>query len=160
MTASCPVSWTWAIESSSLPSLSLGCTSAHHSYSKSHFQGHSLERTLCCWGHLDWPCDWISRPLYKLLTFWRESTEIYLSCRCLTGLLCKFPCFLNLPPANLEWSASVFEQNAGDSFKLHLGNSWDGEPTKEKPQLERKDWCPKTSANWTVVDKQWLEINK
>lgn len=67
------------------------------------FLGCRLERERCRWDHLDSTCDWASlRPLCKLLRFWRSGVEIYLSCGVHTNFLCKFPCLLHLPPANLD----------------------------------------------------------
>ena len=38
----------------------------------SHLQWHSIERSMCCWDHLDITCNWtqLSR-LYKLVRFWQ-----------------------------------------------------------------------------------------
>lgn len=70
--------------------------SAHNSHSGSPFQEHSLEKVRCCWDHLDDICDWTHlRSLCKLLR------SVYLVAL-KTSLICKFPCLLKLPPANLE----------------------------------------------------------
>ena len=49
------------------------------------------------------------RPPYKPLRFWQAGAYSFSSCgHPRTSLICKFPCLLNLPPTNLEWSASFF----------------------------------------------------
>lgn len=56
---------------------SLECTSCPRSHSHSRFQGHSLEKAICCWGHPDGICDWTQlRPLYKFLRIWQAGVEI------------------------------------------------------------------------------------
>lgn len=48
--------------------------SAHCAHSRSHFQGHGLEKVSCCWDHLDWICDWTwGRPQHKFLRFWTDA---------------------------------------------------------------------------------------
>lgn len=81
--------------------------SAYSSHSGSSFQGCSL----CCWDHLDWTCD--------CLRFWRAGPEIYCLVATQTSLIDKFPCLLNLPSTNLEWSAS----SLASSFPLCMGAS-------------------------------------
>ena len=137
MTSSWPENWTWAIRGSSLPPLCLEWT-VHPPFPQWElFQGHSLERAVCCWAHLGGILDWTQlRPLYNFLRFagW--------VCRCTrlaaspdTSLLSKFPCLLNLTPTNLEWPASFFghslPSSMGNSLRLHPGSSQGGcKPTK------------------------------
>lgn len=72
--------WIWACGGSLRLPLPLQCSSLHLSPSESHFQKHSLERAICCCGHLDSICDWNQlRPLHKLLTFWQAVARIYSS---------------------------------------------------------------------------------
>ena len=87
------------------------------------FQGHRLKRVRCYWAHLDSICDWTQlSPLYKLLRFWLPPK---------TSLICKFSCLLNLPPTNLECSASFLHSPCmGASFLLYPENSQDCKPTE------------------------------
>ena len=62
------------------PPLSLECTSAYGSQSGSHFQGHRLERTMCCSGHLDGMRDQsLLRILYELLRFYLVGRSTHLA---------------------------------------------------------------------------------
>ena len=93
VTANCPVSWTWALGDSALPSPSLECALCH---SGSHFfLGCSLE-IVRCWDHLDSGCDWTpTRLLYKLSRFGRwVQRSIHLTAP-KTSLVCHFPWLLN-----------------------------------------------------------------
>lgn len=132
--------WSWAGQSEGPHALvSLECTVCPQCSQWEPFQGRSLERTMCCWGHLDSMCDCAPlRPLYKLLRFrgWRV-------CRSLLvlqppSLVGKFPCLLNLTPAILELFASFFSLSlpsvcvfggwggSGGSFEFHPRESSQG----------------------------------
>lgn len=70
-------------------------------------QGHSLEILMWCWDRLDGICEPIQlRVLYKLLSFGRQVQRSTVFVPLKTSLVYKFPCLLNLPPTNLEWTAS------------------------------------------------------
>lgn len=77
--------------------------STHCSQCGSHFQGHSLREQ--CIVETMWMV-YVTiplRPLHKLLRgWWVGEGSIHLAVR-KTSLVCKFPCFLILPPTNLEW---------------------------------------------------------
>lgn len=40
------------------------------------------------------------------------------------SLLCKFPCLLNLPPANLEWSASSLDLSLPSMYRSQFDFPW------------------------------------
>lgn len=102
-----PESWTGALEGSSPLALFLQCAFAclPCSLLPEASQGHSLEWIMWWWwDYLDCVPDWTQlRLLYRFLRFWQASVEIYLSCgHKRQDSKVKFPCFLNLPPTNLE----------------------------------------------------------
>lgn len=73
-----PVSWTKEIGSCSSPPLSLGGTLCPPFPQWELFQGQSLERVKCCWGHLDGVCDWIYKAPTYTLRFWQAGAVTYL----------------------------------------------------------------------------------
>lgn len=88
---SLPLSGTWNVGSTL------------NSHSRSHFQGHSLERAKCYWDHLDGVRDLAPlRPLSnKILVgwlMWRFTHPVVP----ITSLLSKFPRFWHLPSTTLD----------------------------------------------------------
>ena len=82
--------------------------STHHSHSQSCFKDAALREQCVIWDHLDGICDWTQlRPLYTLLNSGGQGWRAHLVATKFS-LVCKFPCLLNLPRTNLEWSASFF----------------------------------------------------
>ena len=75
------MSWPWTVRGPSPPPLPFEWEVWSSSHSWSHFQGHSLERAMCCWDRLVNTSDWILlRPKYKLSRFWWAGVKICSSC--------------------------------------------------------------------------------
>ena len=103
VTTSWPASWTWAIGGS------LNIHSVYHPHRGSGLQGHSLERAMCYWDHLDSVCDWTQS------SFWWLRTEINLSCGhprqtlYVSSLLNLLPIWTDLPLALVSACPSCTE---------------------------------------------------
>ena len=109
-----PLPWPWNV------------CSAHHSHSGSHFQGHSLEGAMCYWDGLDRVHDWTQlSPLSKLKILVGRCKELLVLRLPKTTFVGKFLCLLNMPPTNLEWSASFFglflPSSYGGQFQISPG---------------------------------------
>lgn len=71
---------------------------------------HNLKIEMCYCDYLDWVPDWTQlRPVYELGRFWWMGAKNLLVLRQPnTSLVNKFPCLLNLSPANPECPAFIF----------------------------------------------------
>ena len=141
--------WAGRVQSEAPHSLSCpwNVHSAHCSHSRSHFQGWSLERAMCCWGHLDGIHWWTQlMPLYELLRFQQEASAVYSFCSCQrqalgVPLLMKPATWSGLPPSLSSWLLCTEA-----SFRFHPGNCWGCRPTgRETDQQKPIGTCRKNT---------------
>lgn len=104
-------------------------------YSALHPVGGAVSRiqpwgSRCVLDLLDCVCEW--RPLYKLKILVSECQDLLLLWPPKKSLVCKFPCVLNLPPADLEWSFLHLSCRwyTEAYFRFHPGSSWGCKPTR------------------------------
>lgn len=126
VTASWPISWTWAIGGSSFHFLCLKCMFCPPFPHKELFQGPVLERVRCCWDYLEGICEWTRwGPLNEILWFWWARVEIYSVLQPPeTSLISKFPRLPKLPPASLEQSISFLHLSLPSVFGGQFHISW------------------------------------
>lgn len=77
----------------------------HCFHSGNCFQGHSLERVRCCWDLKIW-LNPVKASIYTFKILVGRCNDLLILQLPKVSLTCKFLCLLNLPPVNLEWSAS------------------------------------------------------
>lgn len=98
----------------------------HCSHSGSSFQGHNLERAMCCWDYVDGIHTWTPvRPLMQTLKMLAgRGTKLLVMWLPATSLRSKFPCLLKLPIWNglpLP-SVSPFPLSLGPGCLVYLGS--------------------------------------